>query len=228
MPSPCVAARFSWPVHATSPLRPLLANWAVRPRRSATPSTPSTTAGWLRSWSVPSQPHHHDHLRCGGTGAPPGPRPSQPPRLRPSHQRLDPRPPGRGERDAGIDQPPGQRRDHPHDRQTVGEFLEASQALDYQPRPGVRTKKRRRDRLIVLAAQHPEWALGFGDETWWTRVSQPALHTWGEEPLRLLAQSVAKDDPDPKALACYGLLVRYADAQPETLWLRFVDGRPVS
>ncbi len=49
--------------------------------------------------------------------------------------------------------------------------------------------------------------------------------------MRLVQQSVAKDDPDPKAVACYGLLVR--TAQPdgdwhEAAWLRFVDGRPVS
>ena len=38
---------------------------------------------------------------------------------------------------------------------------------------------------------------------------------------------MAKDDPDPKALACYGLLLR-DDPRPDALWLRFVDGRPVS
>jgi transposase len=70
--------------------------------------------------------------------------------------------------------------------------------------------------------------LGFGDETWWSRLAPPALHTWADEPLRLVEQSVAKDDPDPKALACYGLLLRFADGQPEEMWLRFVDGRPVS
>jgi DDE superfamily endonuclease len=75
---------------------------------------------------------------------------------------------------------------------------------------------------------HPDWALGFEDETWWSRLAQPALHTWTTEPLRLIEQSVAKNDPDPKALACYGLLVRYADGQPEEVWLRFVDGRPIS
>ena len=55
-------------------------------------------------------------------------------------------------------------------------------------------------------------------------MRQPSLHTWADEPLRLVEQSVARDDPDPKALACYGLLL------PATgdLWLRFVDGRPVS
>jgi transposase len=75
--------------------------------------------------------------------------------------------------------------------------------------------------------------LGFQDETWWSRVTQPSLHTWAEEgtALRLVAQTRAKEDPDPKALACYGLLVS-CPAAPETLpeqvWLRFVDGRAIS
>ena len=42
--------------------------------------------------------------------------------------------------------------------------------------------------------------------------------------MRLVEQTVAPDDPDPKALACYGL---YLPASAE-VWLRFVDGRPVS
>lgn len=49
--------------------------------------------------------------------------------------------------------------------------------------------------------------------------------------MRLVEQVVARDDHDPKALACYGLLVRdWDDAgqRDEALWLRFVDGRPVS
>jgi hypothetical protein len=37
-----------------------------------------------------------------------------------------------------------------------------------------------------------------------------------------------KDNPEPKALACYGLLVRHMPAQPEQMLLRFVEGRPVS
>lgn len=71
--------------------------------------------------------------------------------------------------------------------------------------------------------------LGFQDETWWSRLAQPALHAWTEldRPLRLVEQTIAKDDPDPKALACYGVLLRRA-GQPEQCWLRFVDGRPVS
>lgn len=82
--------------------------------------------------------------------------------------------------------------------------------------------------MIALATTHADWAVGFEDETWWSRVARPALHAWTDgKPLRLIEPTVARDDPDPKALACYGLLVRQR-ATPETLWLRFVDGRPVS
>ena len=80
---------------------------------------------------------------------------------------------------------------------------------------------------------HPAWVLGFQDETWWSRVAQPTLAAWAadDQPLRLVQQTVAQDDPDPKALACYCLLVRWHDAQDEAheeTWLRFVEGRPVS
>jgi transposase len=111
----------------------------------------------------------------------------------------------------------------------------AGEGLDHQPRPRVRPEKRQRDRLIRLARTHPQWALGFEDEVWWSRLARPALHAWADpdRPLRLVEQAVAKADPDPKALACYGLLVRWWEAGPdaaprEAAWLRFVDGRPVS
>jgi DDE superfamily endonuclease len=65
--------------------------------------------------------------------------------------------------------------------------------------------------------------VGFEDEVWWSRLAQ-RLHAWGEQPLRLQAKAVAKDDPDPKALAAYGLL-RTDSGQ---VLLRFVAGRPVS
>jgi transposase len=65
-----------------------------------------------------------------------------------------------------------------------------------------------------------------GRDFWWSRLLRPSLHSWAEvgEPLRLVEQSVAKDDPDPKAISCYGLYV----PEFEKTWLRFVDGRPVS
>ena len=105
--------------------------------------------------------------------------------------------------------------------------------MDHESRSRVRAKKRTRDRLIRLAEHHPDWALGFEDETWWSRLAQPVLHAWTEakQPLRLVEQAVAKEDADPKALACYGLLVRSgagAGSMREQVWLRFVQGRPIS
>jgi transposase len=105
--------------------------------------------------------------------------------------------------------------------------------VDHQPGPRVRAEKSARDRLIRLAAGHPDWALGFEDEVWWSRLAQPALSAWaaGDRPPRLVAQAVAPGDPGPKALACYGLLARWAQPDggwQEEAWLRFVDGRPVS
>jgi hypothetical protein len=67
--------------------------------------------------------------------------------------------------------------------------------------------------------------LGFQDETWWSRLAVPALHAWtADEPLRLVERAVSRTDPDPKALACYGLL----RADTGQMLLRFVQGRPVS
>jgi transposase len=64
---------------------------------------------------------------------------------------------------------------------------------------------------------------------WWSRLAQPHLHSWApaDRPLRLVEQSVATTDPDPKALSSYGLLVRQT-GHTEEVWLRFVAGRPVS
>jgi hypothetical protein len=46
--------------------------------------------------------------------------------------------------------------------------------------------------------------------------------------LRLVEKARPPDDSDPKALACYGLLVRARPTPPEQLWLRFAVGQPVS
>ena len=88
------------------------------------------------------------------------------------------------------------------------------------------SEKKAGARLGRLAEAHPDWVLGFVDETWWSRLARPALHAWSgpQGPLRLEELPADKDDPDPKALCCYGLL----RADTEALWLRFVQGRPVS
>jgi len=76
-----------------------------------------------------------------------------------------------------------------------------------------------------LAAQH-DWVVGYQDEVWWSRFALPQWHLWADEhhPARLYQHARAAHDPDPPALACYGL---WCERQQQML-LRFVEGRPVS
>jgi hypothetical protein len=78
------------------------------------------------------------------------------------------------------------------------------------------------------AEADPRWAVGFEDECWWSRLASPALSSWAEEgkPMHLVQRSVEKDDPEPKAVSCYGLYL--PDLRDGQTWVRFVDGRPVS
>jgi hypothetical protein len=79
--------------------------------------------------------------------------------------------------------------------------------------------------LIRLAAAHLDWVLGYLDETWWSRLARPSLHTWAAgEPLRLVELPASRADPDPKALCWYGPLRDDTDQMS----LRSVAGRPVS
>lgn len=79
--------------------------------------------------------------------------------------------------------------------------------------------------MIRLANNNDGWVLGYLDEVWWSRFQQPNLNSWTEgKPLRLMEKQRKKDDPEPKALSCYGLLC----TDVNEILLRFVDGRPVS
>jgi len=42
--------------------------------------------------------------------------------------------------------------------------------------------------------------------------------------VRLLEKDPGRDDPEPKAVACYGIYV----PELQRTWIRFMDGRPVS
>lgn len=78
-----------------------------------------------------------------------------------------------------------------------------------------------------LAEAHDDWA--FLDEVWWSRFSKPSMHAWaGKKPLRLLQRQPKKDEPEPKALACYGVYFPLGCCAEEDMVLRFVKGRPVS
>ena len=52
-------------------------------------------------------------------------------------------------------------------------------------------------RLFALAQRYG-WEIGYLDEVWWSRVSQPNMHSWSEqdEPLRLQELAVDKHDLD--------------------------------
>jgi len=124
------------------------------------------------------------------------------PRLWPTAPHLDPALSRRGLLGTRSDPGPSQHRHGPPGPQTVRRELAPGQALDHQPRSPVCLKQQPRDRLIRLAAQHADWALGCLDETWWSRVAQPALHSWtAGEPLRLIEQTLPKGERDPNALA---------------------------
>jgi hypothetical protein len=68
--------------------------------------------------------------------------------------------------------------------------------------------------------------LGFQDECWWSRVTEPNLSAWSEQdrPLRLLEKAGKVPKGEPKALSCYGLL----RGDTGGMLLRFAEGRPVS
>jgi len=81
--------------------------------------------------------------------------------------------------------------------------------------------------LIAEVEKREGWAVGFQDEVWWSRLTHPNLHSWtGGSPLKLVEQVYDKDDPDPKAFACYGINLRYQ--KEEEVWIRFVEGNPKS
>jgi hypothetical protein len=93
------------------------------------------------------------------------------------------------------------------------------------PDPNYAAKKARRDRLIRLAAQHPDWVLGFEDEVWWSRLARPSFNAWtGGPPMRVQLLKADANDPDPDAVACYGLL----RSDTHKVMLRFVEGRPLA
>ena len=62
-----------------------------------------------------------------------------------------------------------------------------------------------------------------GWEVSWIRLARPALFNWAaaDQPPRLVGQTVARSDSNPKALAC-------SCTGPMRGWSRCVDGRPLS
>jgi hypothetical protein len=175
--------------------------------------------------------HDLDHLRYWGLRVPPVTAAPPSADLRQAHQPVDLPTRRRAECCAGPHTAPGQRRGHAGGPPSVGRVVETGPTLAHQPRSGLGPKKNRRDRLIQRARTQPTWALGFGDEVWWSRLAQPNQHCWTEAETTHTLQELSPpmDDPDPKALACNGLLLRLGpQQQPHPMGLRCVTGRPVS
>jgi hypothetical protein len=93
------------------------------------------------------------------------------------------------------------------------------------PDPQYALKKARRDRLIEVAAKHPDWVLGFVDEVWWSRLQRPRMHAWADgPPLKMHVLKAQDSAPDPIAICCYGMLRN----DTKKVMLRFAENRPLS
>jgi transposase len=100
------------------------------------------------------------------------------------------------------------------------------------PDPAYLLKKKQRERLMAMAAERADWAVGYQDETWWSRSAHPPLRRWAEKGqcLKLHEQAEDANDPEPKAMACYGIAMHWYEqtVKQEAVWLRFVEGNPRS
>jgi transposase len=66
--------------------------------------------------------------------------------------------------------------------------------------------------------------LVYQDECWFSRFAQPTMRAWAkpQETVKLIQRDKAKDDPEPKALACFGAL----EDDTRQTHLSFADGQP--
>src|SRR3712207_5235671 len=161
----------------------------VAPRRCATPSTPSTRGALARPPSrlLASQGSprrlRRERLRDFTRDTPPRAQ-----EARQTKQLMDPTDGRLGQLRRGPNREAGQWRNHPGNARKAWCSVGAGQALGREPRSGIRPQKRARDRLIRLAEAHPEWAVGFEDETWFSRFERPSLRSWADakKPMHLL------------------------------------------
>ena len=86
--------------------------------------------------------HHGDHLRCWGLRGPAGAPASESTDVWPAHQPVDTRARRRGQLRPRPHAAAGQHRNHSTGPAPVAGVLEAGQALDDQPRPGLSPQKK--------------------------------------------------------------------------------------
>lgn len=79
--------------------------------------------------------------------------------------------------------------------------------------------------MIRLASKKPDWVLGYLDEVWWSRFAQPRVSSWtAEKRLKMVEREALREDTEPKAIACYGLLRK----DKGEVKVRFLAERPIS
>ena len=177
-PSPCGAVKSSWPVHMGNARPRLRPTWGVPPKAGAMPSGlryPWT--GLLARAIAPAQTHPLS-ARCRQARTMAGAVARQPTHLWQTPQHLDPAAGCRNLLGTRPDALPSQPREDPAGTQALGSQLVTSQAVDDRSRPPICPKQKRRDRLIALAARHPDGVLGLVDKTWGSRLAQPTRHAW--------------------------------------------------
>jgi hypothetical protein len=81
--------------------------------------------------------------------------------------------------------------------------------------------------LIQLAEAHPEWALGYEDETWFSRFERPSLHSWAVPQSQRIFWRRRREKTTPSRRPSLATGWMYLP-ELEQSWLKFVAGRPVS
>ena len=128
----------------------------------------------------------------------------------------------------GLTAAPRQRRSHPRRAQAPG-HLAGSAPSTGSPVPTRSTPKKTSARPPdPPGPDAPGWALGFEDETWWSRVTQPRLHTWARRARRCGWWSRRSRATSPKRWPATGCCGATWTRSGDAIWLRFVDGRPLS
>lgn len=224
MPLPCVGARFCWPPVVSNARQKLRTIWAVPPKPCATRSIRLSRKAWSVSRTSRSdrKPCKHSLTRqMRSVAIPVTPESTD---LRQSNELLAVAVGRRGLLRTGFDGEPGTYRDYPTCSQAAWGRMAASQTLDHQSRSGVRQKKTTARHASLLWHSAADGKLAtlmkcggaeLANRTCTVGVNRTS-HCGG------LELSAAKNDPDPKALACYGML----SADNGCMHLRFVSGRP--
>ena len=162
-------------------------------------------------------PFHHQRVGDGGSGG--GDRRSGDRGWHP-HQGLNPRTRCRGRLRRWHHFHGGRQQDHPQRHPRLGHVLETGQPPGDRPRPAVRRKTQRDRRLSFLGARRCRRDV--------VASSSPTEAARPTDCSACRSANAPRTIKPPKALACYGRLVRCRPVHTDQIVLRFVTDRSVS